>query len=534
MVASAHDMTLAEARKVILEDQVYPKKGRQARRLHKVAYISTVLFIVIVSSVYYYMHLSTVPISGHVRFLDITPENEQWLADVVYKQPLEENKDTFMSDWNLMTLMVHPVAKQLAPVSGLTNLDWKVHVVENAEPNAFVLPGGKIFVNTGLFKVVNTVDELAIVLGHELAHQGARHSCEKFSLGKFRILAAALSWSLGFHTLLTQNAVSQYCEENDLASIFMFYFTNCTALVIDLPYSREIEAEADYIGMHLASAACYDPSAAPVLWSRFHELVGDKEPIAYLSDHPSSAARIEAVNYWLPGALKRRKESDSYTAEMFATSALKRRHASSAMERSTPEMTLNEARKVILEDKKDRRSRWRAKVAYVSAAVLLISGAYYLMNLDVVPISGRVRFLDVTPEDELWLAEILYNQLLEDNKDTYLSEWNPMTLMVKSVAKRLVPVSGLTNLDWKVHVVENPEPNAFVLPGGKIFVNAGLFSVVKTVDELAVVLGHEIGHQVARHSSEKISLGKFRILAAGLSWAFGIEWLLIQLAASQY
>ncbi|KXS12286.1 hypothetical protein M427DRAFT_114161 [Gonapodya prolifera JEL478] len=276
--------SLEEARSVIREHN----RERRSKRRRFATYVSA--SVLALSAGYYLMHLDTVPISGRIRFLDVTPQEEQWLAGVLYNELISDNQDNLLSEWNPLTLMVAGVAKRLIPVSGLTNLDWKVHVIENPEPNAFVLPGGKIFVNTGLFEIVRSVDELAIVLGHEIAHQVARHTSEKLSFNKMRILTAGLCWVFGIEWLVLQIAASHY--------------------FVSLPFSRQIEAEADYIGLHLAAAACYDPSAAPTLWTRFNSELGGLEKTAYLSDHPTSSARIEAVKFWLPGAIERRKASE--------------------------------------------------------------------------------------------------------------------------------------------------------------------------------------------------------------------------------
>ncbi|KXS10636.1 hypothetical protein M427DRAFT_73782 [Gonapodya prolifera JEL478] len=304
---SASKPSLEEARSVIREHN----QERRSKRRRFATYISA--SVLALSAGYYLMYLDTVPISGRIRFLDVTPQEEQWLADVLYNELISDNQDKLLSEWNPLTLMVAGVAKRLIPVSGLTNLDWRVHVIENPEPNAFVLPGGKIFVNTGLFEIVRSVDELAIVLGHEIAHQVARHTSEKLSFNKMRILTAGLCWVFGIEWLVLQIAASHY--------------------FVSLPFSRQIEAEADYIGLHLAAAACYavdfyfaygahtiilhpddvplkDPSAAPTLWTRFNSELGGLEKSAYLSDHPTSSARIEAVKFWLPGAIERRKASE--------------------------------------------------------------------------------------------------------------------------------------------------------------------------------------------------------------------------------
>ena len=69
--------------------------------------------------------------------------------------------------------------------------------------------------------------------------------------------------------------------------------------------------------------------------------------------------------------------------------------------------------------------------------------------------------------------------------------------------------SGLETAEWAFHVVDSDEINAFVVPGGKVFVNRGMIEFCKTEDELAVILTHEVGHVIARHTAERISMQRF-------------------------
>ncbi len=70
---------------------------------------------------------------------------------------------------------------------------------------------------------------------------------------------------------------------------------------------------------------------------------------------------------------------------------------------------------------------------------------------------------------------------------------------------RLIPVSGLEKASWEVHVIYSDEKNAFVIPGGKVFVFSGILDIAQTDDGLAAILGHEIAHTLARHQAESMS-----------------------------
>ena len=79
-----------------------------------------------------------------------------------------------------------------------------------------------------------------------------------------------------------------------------------------------------------------------------------------------------------------------------------------------------------------------------------------------------------------------------------------------------IPASGLENQKWEVHVIESNEKNAFVIPGGKVFVYSGILPIAKDDDGLAAILGHEIAHNLARHAAEHMSS---MILLLPLKWA---------------
>ena len=81
--------------------------------------------------------------------------------------------------------------------------------------------------------------------------------------------------------------------------------------------------------------------------------------------------------------------------------------------------------------------------------------------------------------------------------------------MVKKVGQRIANIAGQKNFKWEFHLIDNDkQANAFCLPGGKVFVYTGLFKYIASEDELAAVMGHEIGHAVARHGAERMSRGQ--------------------------
>lgn len=180
---------------------------------------------------------------------------------------------------------VRGVARRLIPVTAAFRSDapgwqWEVNVVSSKELNAWCMPGGKVAVYTGLLEQLEiTDDELAAVMGHEIAHALREHGREKAGQAAGLNVAAALGGALigayfGIDSGLGQGVIGSV---GDLA--FM------------RPNSREMEQEADRIGIELAARAGYDPQATISLWEKMSR-VGGGQPPQWLSTHPSHQSRI--------------------------------------------------------------------------------------------------------------------------------------------------------------------------------------------------------------------------------------------------
>ncbi|KAJ3253840.1 hypothetical protein HK103_007701 [Boothiomyces macroporosus] len=142
---------------------------------------------------------------------------------------------------------------------------------------------------------------------------------------------------------------------------------------------------------------------------------------------------------------------------------------------------------------------------YIGGGFIFFGGIYYVTHLENVPISNRSRFMAVSESQEIAMGEEAYLQLKRQYQHAILPPDHPLSLLCNKVSRALIRVSGLSHLKWEVYVVDRNIKNAFVLPGGKIFVFTGILPIVKNEDGLAAVLGHEIAHQVARHAGEKVS-----------------------------
>lgn len=167
---------------------------------------------------------------------------------------------------------------------------WEVVVFKDDSANAFALPARKIGVNTGLLKVAKNQDQLATVLGHEVAHVLSQHSNERVSQ-KF-----AVEQGLGLINALAspQSATGQTLM--GLLGVGAQYG-------ILLPYNRVQESEADVLGLDLMAKAGFDPRESVSLWENMGRAGGGKPP-EFLSTHPAHSTRIRDLQARIPLALQ--------------------------------------------------------------------------------------------------------------------------------------------------------------------------------------------------------------------------------------
>ena len=162
--------------------------------------------------------------------------------------------------------------------------EWTVKVIDDPKTvNAFCMAGGRMAVYTGLLQQVKpTDDELAQVMGHEIAHALSNHTAEKMSVAMASDLA------------VTAVAASQNNSELALSGAAL-----AAAIAIKLPNSRQAESEADRIGIELAARAGYDPHAAVTLWQKMEKISGGGR-LDFLSTHPAPEKRMETLAALVP------------------------------------------------------------------------------------------------------------------------------------------------------------------------------------------------------------------------------------------
>jgi predicted Zn-dependent protease len=204
----------------------------------------------------------------------------------------EMKKETPQVTDSAMKSYVQCVAQAVTREAGGPNAPraWEVVVFKDDSANAFALPGGKIGVHSGLLKTAKTQDQLAAVIGHEVAHVLAAHANERVSTSVVAQsgtqLAAAVAGASGVAS-----------QQTALALLGLG-----TQVGVLLPFSRTQEREADLIGLDLMAAAGFDPRQSIDLW-RNMEAAGGGKPPEFLSTHPGSESRIRDLQARLPTAM---------------------------------------------------------------------------------------------------------------------------------------------------------------------------------------------------------------------------------------
>lgn len=168
--------------------------------------------------------------------------------------------------------------QQQAPVfrPDAANWNWEVALIDSPELNASCAPGGKITVYTGIIRSLNlTDDEIAMVVGHEIAHALREHGREKVS----QAMAQNLIGSVVLGALQTTETQAKMAGQ-------------VADVMLTLPNSRKNETEADKIGLELAARAGFNPAAAVSVWQKMGAASSGARPPQFLSTHPANESRI--------------------------------------------------------------------------------------------------------------------------------------------------------------------------------------------------------------------------------------------------
>lgn len=213
-------------------------------------------------------------------------------AAKAYQQTIQEARSKGLLNRDPKELArVRAIANRLIPATGAFRKDapawrWEVNVISSKELNAWCMPGGKIAVYTGLIEKLRvTDDELAAVMGHEIAHALREHGREKVGQSAGVGVAAAIGGAL---------IGSYFGVDADLGESVLGAAGD---LAFMRPNSRGMEQEADRLGVELAARAGYDPHAAISLWEKMERASTGQVP-QWLSTHPSNKSRISDLKVY--------------------------------------------------------------------------------------------------------------------------------------------------------------------------------------------------------------------------------------------
>ncbi|MHB8825259.1 MAG: M48 family metallopeptidase, partial [Thiobacillus sp.] len=212
------------------------------------------------------------PVSGRQQLVLVSEEQAQASSAQAYTQTLSEaqKKGNLSTDATLnnrvrrITDRLIAEAKRMYPPS--RDWQWSVAVIDEPTLNAWCMPGGKMAIYTGIVhRLKLTDDEIAQIMGHEIAHALLGHGRERMSR------AIAMQGGMQIGSILAGRDISILAPVADIA--------------LTLPNSRENESEADRYGVELAARAGFDPRAAVRLWEKMAAASGDGPP-QFLSTHP--------------------------------------------------------------------------------------------------------------------------------------------------------------------------------------------------------------------------------------------------------
>ncbi len=212
----------------------------------------------------------------------VSAEEVQASSVKQYAQMMGQAKQKGALDQNPAQVQrVKAIVSKLVPQvsvfrSDATKWPWEAHVISLKEVNAWCMPGGKMAIYSGLIERLNaTDDEIAAVMGHEIAHALREHARERISRQMGTQMVVGIAGALFGIGELGQGLGNMVAD-----------------VTLNLPNSRTHEVEADRMGVELAARAGYDPRAAISLWEKMAKTSNGGQPPKWLSTHPSHEDRI--------------------------------------------------------------------------------------------------------------------------------------------------------------------------------------------------------------------------------------------------
>ncbi|MBI2100075.1 MAG: M48 family metallopeptidase [Candidatus Vogelbacteria bacterium] len=233
---------------------------------------------------------ATVEGTNRKQLMLISGSQELQLGENAWRVALASAQPSHDETW---TRVIRRVGPRIAAVSGHPDFDWEFRLFESGQVNAFCLPGGKVAFYSAIMPILQNEGAVAVVMGHEVAHAIARHGAERVSQAIAVQIAARVASS----------AAGQWAPQ--YADSIMNGFGLATTLGVTLPFSREQEGEADYLGLQYAARAGYDPREGVAVWQRmgaYAKRHGGKPP-EFLSTHPSDEHRVAKMEKYMNDAM---------------------------------------------------------------------------------------------------------------------------------------------------------------------------------------------------------------------------------------
>lgn len=245
------------------------------------------------------------PVSGHPELTLVSAEQEK---EIGAEEAKKVEQQMGLADGPSFTPYLETLGKRLAEQSPRQDVAYQFHVADMAEPNAFALPGGFVYVSRGLLALTNSEDELAGVVGHEIGHVAARHTVQRISRqGPFAIVFGIASGLTGLVSETVGNIIGGV---GGFAQSLVFS-----------PYSRSQETEADRVGQEMAAKAGWDPAALSVFLHTLGREVDlmSKEPRkpSFFDSHPATPDRVEKTAAHAKELVRAKRAPISATREAF-------------------------------------------------------------------------------------------------------------------------------------------------------------------------------------------------------------------------
>ncbi len=251
------------------------------------------LFIIPIALLMLSMTACTTSPTGRSQFLLVSPEQAISASKEAYLHTIKPLDDKGKVDNDpavtrrVKLITGRLISQAIKQYPHTRNWGWSIKVIDDPEVvNAWCMAGGKMAIYTGLLnKVKPTDDELAQVLGHEIAHALANHTAEKMSV--------SMASQIGIV------ALSVAVSDTDYGAAALTGAALAATMAIELPNSRTAEREADQMGIELAAKAGYNPNAAATLWEKMAK-AGGANPPEFLSTHPSPGNRQSTLRRLAP------------------------------------------------------------------------------------------------------------------------------------------------------------------------------------------------------------------------------------------